>query len=80
MITNHCGHGEWSDEEEAVSNGSWKELSDVLYDCNIQERRLVEANDSQWEMYNSAVDESTCTDEIDCHHHDNEVHEGEDVQ
>ena len=62
-----CEHGERSDEEKAVSNGSWKELSEVEDDCNIQEERLDEANDTHWEVYGSAVDESTSTDEEDCH-------------
>ena len=48
-----CEHGERPDEEEAVSNGSWKELSGVQDDCNIQEERLDEANE---EVYDSAVD------------------------
>ena len=44
MIRKKCEHGERSDEEEAVSNGGWKELSEVQDDCNIQEERLDEAN------------------------------------
>ena len=46
MIRTQCELGERSDEEEAVSNGSWKEFSEVLDDCNIQEERLDEANDT----------------------------------
>ena len=80
VIRKQCEHGERSDEEEAVSNGSWKELSEVQDDCNIQEERLDEANDTHWEVYDSAVDKSTSTDDEDCHDHENEVHEEEDVQ
>ena len=61
MVKDHA------DEEEAVSNGSWKELSEVQDDCNIQKERLDEANDTHWEVYDSAVDESTSTDDEDCH-------------
>ena len=49
-------------------------------DCNIQEERLDEANDTHLEVYDSAVDKSTSTDDEDCHDHENEVHEEEDVQ
>ena len=38
MVKDHA------DEEEAVSNGSWKELSEVQDDCNTQEERL----DTHW--------------------------------
>ena len=58
-----CEHGERSDEEEGVSNGSWKRLSKVQDDCNIQE-----------EMLDEAVDESASTDDEYCHDHENEVH------
>ena len=61
VMRNQCEHGERSDEEEAVSNSGWKELSQVQDDCNIQEKRLDEANDTHWEVYDSAVDESTST-------------------
>ena len=67
MIRKQCEHGERSDEEEAVSSGSWKELSEVQDNCNIQEERLDEANDTHREVYDSAVDESTGTDDEDCH-------------
>ena len=80
VIRKQCEHGERSDEEQAVSNGSWKELSEGQDDCNIQEERLDEANDTHWEVYDSAVDESTGTDDEDCHDHENEVHEEENVQ
>ena len=30
-------------------------------------KRLDEANNTQWEVYDSAVDESTSTDDEDCH-------------
>ena len=46
VIRKQYEHGERSDKEEAVSNSSWKELSKVLDDCNIQEERLDEANGS----------------------------------
>ena len=46
VIRKLCEHGERSDEGEAVSNGSRKELSKVQDDCNIQEERLDEANGS----------------------------------
>ena len=62
VIRKQCEQRERSDEEEAVNNGSWKELSEVLDDCNIQEERLDEANDTHWEVYHSAIDESTSTD------------------
>ena len=80
VIRKQCEHGERSDEEEALSNGSWKELSEVQDDCNIQEERLDEANDTHWEVYDSAVDESTSTDDEDCHDHENEVHELKEVE
>ena len=55
-----------------------KELSEVLDDCNIQEEKLDEANDTHWEVYDLAVDQSTSADDEDCHHHyRNEVHEEE---
>ena len=38
-------------------------------------RRVDEANDTHWEVYDSAVDESTSTDDEDSHDHKNEVHE-----
>ena len=57
VIRKQCEHGERPDKEEAVSNGSQKELSEVQDDCNIQEERLDEAND--WEVHDSALDEST---------------------
>ena len=77
VIRKQFEHGERRDEEEAVSNGtcSWKELSEVVDDCNIQEERLDEANDPHWEVYNSVVDESTSTDNEHCHNHENDVHE-----
>ena len=34
VVRKLCEHGERSDEEEAVSSWSWKELSEVLDDCN----------------------------------------------
>ena len=67
VMRKQCEHGERSDKKEAVSNGSWKELSEVQIDCNIQEERLDEGNDTHWEVYDSAVDESTSTDDEDCH-------------
>ena len=70
VIRKQCEHRERSDEEEAVSNGSWKEVSEVQDDCNIQEERLDEANDTHWEVCDSAVDESTSTDDNDCHNHE----------
>ena len=33
--------------------------SEELDDCNIQEETLNEANDTHWEVHDSAVDEST---------------------
>ena len=75
-----CKHGERSDEEEAVSKGGWKELSEVLDDCNIQEERLDEANETHWEVNDSAVDESTSTDDEDCHDHRDEALEEEYVK
>ena len=77
MIREQCKHGDRSDEEEAISSGSWKELSEVYDDCNIQER-LDEANQTKWEVHDSVVDESNSTVE-DCHYRENEVHEEEDV-
>ena len=38
-------------------------------------KRLDEANDTHWEVYDSAVGESTSTDDKNCHDHKNEVHE-----
>ena len=75
-------NGERSDKKEAVSNGSWNELSviEVLDDCNIQEERLDEASDTHWEVHDSAVDESTSTNHEDCYDHGNVVHEEEYVQ
>ena len=55
------------------------ELNDVQDDYSIQEIRLDEGNETHWEVYNSAVDESTSTDE-DCHHYENEVNLEEDVE
>ena len=46
VIRKRCELGERSDEVEAVSNGSWKELREVQDDCNTQEERLDEANGS----------------------------------
>ena len=43
-------------------------------------KKLDEANDTHWEVHDSAVDESTSTDNEHCHDHENEVHEEEDVQ
>ena len=80
VIRTKCEDGERSDEEEAVSNGSWKQLSEVLDDCNIQEEKLDEDNDTHWEVYDSAVDDSTSTDDENYHNHGNEVHEEEYVQ
>ena len=77
VIRKQCEHGERPDKEEAVSSGSWKEHSEVHDYCNIQEEKLDEANDTHWEIYDSAVDESTSTDDDDCHDHRNEVHEVE---
>ena len=57
VIRKQCEHGERSNVEEAVTNGSWKELSEFLDDCDIQKERLDEANDTFWEVYDSAVDE-----------------------
>ena len=75
MIRKQCEHGETPDEEEAVSNGSWKEHSEVQDHHNIQEERLDEANDTHWEVNDSAVDESISTEDKDCHEHKNEVQE-----
>ena len=81
VIRKQCEHGERSDKEEAVSNGSWKMLSEVQDDCNTQEKRLDEAIDTHWEVYDSAFDESTSADDEQCHDHENEVHvhEEEDI-
>ena len=49
----------------------------MLDDCNFQEERLDEANDTRCEACYSAVDESSSTDDGDCHDHENEVHEEE---
>ena len=59
-----------------------KKLSAELDDCNIQEGRMTEANDTHWKVHvdYSAVDESTITDDGSCHNHGNEVHEKEYVQ
>ena len=46
VIRKQCEHGERPDKEEAVSNGSWKELIELQDDCNVQEERLDEANDT----------------------------------
>ena len=43
VIRKHCEHGERSNEEEAISNGSWKEFSQVQDDCNIEEDWLDES-------------------------------------
>ena len=80
VIRKQCEHGERQDEEEAVRSGSWKELIKVQNDCNIQEERLGEANATHWEVYDSAVDQSTSTDDEDCHNHKNEVHESKEVE
>ena len=53
VIRKLCEHSERSDKQEAVSNGIWKELSKVQDDCNIQEERLADANDTHWEVYDS---------------------------
>ena len=71
MIRKQCEHGERADKEEALSNGSWKELSEVQDDCKIEEERLDEANNIHWEVDDSAVDESTSTDDENCHDHEN---------
>ena len=42
--------------------------------------RLDEADDTHLKVYDSAVDESTSTDDEDSHGYENEVHEEEDVQ
>ena len=63
VIRKQCKHGERTGEEEAVSSGSWKELSEVLDDGNIQEEKLDEAIDAHWEVCDSTVDESTSTDD-----------------
>ena len=55
MIRKPCEHDERSDEEEAVSNGSWKELSEIQDDCTIQEERLDEANDTHGEVYDQLL-------------------------
>ena len=55
VIRKQHEHAERSDKAEAVSIGSWKEPSEELDDRNIQEERLVEANDTHWEVYDSAV-------------------------
>ena len=78
LIREQCERGERSDEE-AVSSSSWKEHNEVQDDCNIQEKRLDEATETHWELYNSDVDESTSTD-VDCHDHENEVNKEEDVE
>ena len=49
LMRKQCEYGERLDEEEAVSHYSWKELSEVQGDCNIQEERLDKANDTHWE-------------------------------
>ena len=38
VIRKQREHSERSDKEEVVSNSSWKELSEVKHDCNIQEK------------------------------------------
>ena len=48
-------------------------------DCNIQEERLDEANDTHQEVYDSVVNESTSTDDENCHDHEKEVHEEQDT-
>ena len=75
-----CEHGGIPDEQEDVSNGSWKDFSEVQDDCNIQEERLDEANDTRWEVHDSVVDESTSADDEDCHDQKNEVHELKEVE
>ena len=82
VIRKQCGNGERSNEEVAASSGNQKELWDVLDDCTIQEGslQLEEANDTHWEVYDSAVDESTSNDDEDYHDQANEVHEKEYVQ
>ena len=45
VIRKHCEPGERSDEEEAVSNGSWKELSEVQEDCNIKKKGWMKLMD-----------------------------------
>ena len=56
-LIEQCEDGERSDEEEAVSSSSWKGFSEVQDDCNIQEKSLDEAKDTQWGVDDSAVDE-----------------------
>ena len=51
VIRKPCEHGERLDKEEVVSNGSWKEASEVQDDCIIQKERLYKANDTHWEVY-----------------------------
>ena len=55
-------------------------VSEVQDDCNVQEEMLDDSNDTQQEVYDSAVDESASTDDEDCHKHENEVHTEEDVE
>ena len=81
VIRKQCEQRERSDEEEAVNNGSWKELSEVLDDCNIQEERLDEANDTPWKCTTQLLMSQPCsTGDEDCHNHRNEVHDEEYVK
>ena len=84
----HDRVGEWSENSvNMVKDQTKRKLSAMVVEeslvtwgtgwFNIQEERLDEANDRHWEEYNSAVDESTSTDDEDCRDHGNEVHEEE---
>ena len=59
----------WLENSVNMLKVSWKKVSDVQDDCNIQEERLDEANDTHREVRDSAVDESTSTDDEVCHNH-----------
>ena len=48
VIRKQCEDAERSDEEEAISNGSWKELSEVLDHCNIQEEGWMKLMIHTW--------------------------------
>ena len=65
VIRKQCEHGERPHKEEALSNGRWEKLSEVQDDCNFQQEKLDEANDTPWDVHDSAVDASTSTDDED---------------
>ena len=48
--------------------------------ATFKKKSPMKANDTHWEVYESAIDESTSTDDIDRHDHGNEVHESKEME